>query len=79
MPGWLEHRHRGRGRVRPGRYGVGGDGLGSIRIPAAFCGLVGLKPSRERLPRDGIRSPVRTLDAVGPIARTADDCVRCGR
>jgi Asp-tRNA(Asn)/Glu-tRNA(Gln) amidotransferase A subunit family amidase len=56
------------------RYGVGGDGLGSIRIPAAFCGLVGLKPSRERLPRDGIRSPVRTLDAVGPITRTVDDC-----
>ena len=58
------------------RYGVGGDGLGSIRIPAAFCGLVGLKPSRERLPRDGIRSPVRTLDAVGPITRTVDDCAR---
>ncbi|MBS1117948.1 MAG: amidase [Deltaproteobacteria bacterium] len=58
------------------RYGVGGDGLGSIRIPAAFCGLVGLKPSRDRLPRDGIRSPVRTLDAVGPIARTVADCAR---
>lgn len=58
------------------RYGVGGDGLGSIRIPAAFCGLVGLKPSRTRLPRDGIRSPVRSLDAVGPIARTVDDCAR---
>jgi len=58
------------------RYGVGGDGLGSVRIPAAFCGLVGLKPSRTRLPREGIRSPVRTLDAVGPIARTADDCAR---
>ena len=58
------------------RYGVGGDGLGSIRIPAAFCGLVGLKPGRDRLPRDGIRSPVRTLDAIGPIARTAADCAR---
>ena len=58
------------------RYGVGGDGLGSIRIPAAFCGLVGLKPSRDRLPRQGIRSPVRTLDAVGPIARDAADCAR---
>jgi aspartyl-tRNA(Asn)/glutamyl-tRNA(Gln) amidotransferase subunit A len=58
------------------RYGVGGDGLGSIRIPAAFCGLVGLKPSRDALPRDGIRSPVRTLDAVGPIARTAADCAQ---
>jgi aspartyl-tRNA(Asn)/glutamyl-tRNA(Gln) amidotransferase subunit A len=56
------------------RYGVAGDGLGSVRIPAAFCGLVGLKPSRERLPRDGIRSPVRTLDAVGPIGRTVEDC-----
>ena len=58
------------------RYGVGGDGLGSVRIPAAFCGLVGLKPSRTRYPRDGIRSPVRTLDAVGPITRTVDDCAR---
>ena len=58
------------------RYAVGGDGLGSIRIPAAFCGLVGLKPTRDRVPRDGIHSPVRTLDAVGPIARTAADCAR---
>lgn len=56
------------------RWGVGGDGLGSIRIPAAFCGLVGLKPSRTRLEREGIRSPVRTLDAVGPITRTVEDC-----
>jgi aspartyl-tRNA(Asn)/glutamyl-tRNA(Gln) amidotransferase subunit A len=58
------------------RYAVGGDGLGSIRIPAAFCGLVGLKPTRTRLPREGIHSPVRTLDAVGPIARTVDDVAR---
>ncbi len=58
------------------RYGIGGDGLGSIRIPAAFCGLVGLKPGRTRYPRDGIRSPVRTLDSVGPITRTASDCAR---
>jgi Asp-tRNA(Asn)/Glu-tRNA(Gln) amidotransferase A subunit family amidase len=56
------------------RWGVGGDGLGSIRIPAAFCGLVGLKPTRTRLERKGIRSPVRTLDAVGPITRTVEDC-----
>lgn len=58
------------------RYGVGGDGLGSVRIPAAYCGLVGLKPTRDRLPRAGIQSPVRTLDAVGPITRTVDDCAR---
>lgn len=58
------------------RYAVGGDGLGSIRIPAAFCGLVGLKPTRTRLPRAGIHSPVRTLDAVGPITRDVLDCAR---
>ena len=56
------------------RWGVGGDGLGSIRIPAAFCGLVGLKPTRTRIERKGIRSPVRSLDAVGPITRTVEDC-----
>jgi Asp-tRNA(Asn)/Glu-tRNA(Gln) amidotransferase A subunit family amidase len=58
------------------RYGIGGDGLGSIRIPAAFNGLVGLKPSRDRYPHDGIRSPVRSIDAVGPITRTVSDCAR---
>jgi aspartyl-tRNA(Asn)/glutamyl-tRNA(Gln) amidotransferase subunit A len=58
------------------RYGVGGDGLGSVRIPAAFCGLVGLKPSQDALPRDGVRAPVRTLAQVGPMTRTVDDCVR---
>lgn len=56
------------------RWGVGGDGLGSVRIPAAFCGVVGFKPGRTRLERTGIRSPVRTLDAIGPITRTVEDC-----
>ncbi len=58
------------------RYGLGSDGLGSVRIPAAFCGLVGLKPGFGRLPTDGYRSPVRSLDSPGPIARTVDDCAR---
>jgi aspartyl-tRNA(Asn)/glutamyl-tRNA(Gln) amidotransferase subunit A len=58
------------------RYGVGGDGLGSIRIPSAFCGLVGLRPGRTSLPREGIASPVRTLDSIGPMTRTAEDCAR---
>ena len=58
------------------RYGLGSDGLGSVRIPAAFCGLVGLKPTHGRLPADGYRSPVASLDVPGPIARTVDDCAR---
>jgi aspartyl-tRNA(Asn)/glutamyl-tRNA(Gln) amidotransferase subunit A len=58
------------------RYGIGSDGLGSVRIPAAFCGLVGLKPTHGRVPADGYRSPVETLDVVGPLARTVDDCAR---
>ncbi len=58
------------------RYGLGSDGLGSVRIPAAYCGLVGLKPTHGRLPADGYRSPVVTLDVAGPIARTVDDCAR---
>ena len=58
------------------RYGVGGDGLGSVRIPSAFCGLVGLKPGQRALPRDGIHTPVQTLAQIGPMTRTAADCVR---
>lgn len=58
------------------RYGLGSDGLGSLRIPAAYCGLVGLKPTHGRLPADGYRSPVATLDVPGPIARTVADCAR---
>jgi aspartyl-tRNA(Asn)/glutamyl-tRNA(Gln) amidotransferase subunit A len=58
------------------RYGIGSDGLGSVRIPAAYCGLVGLKPTHGKLPADGYRSPVETLDVVGPLARTVDDCAR---
>jgi aspartyl-tRNA(Asn)/glutamyl-tRNA(Gln) amidotransferase subunit A len=56
------------------RYGVGGDGLGSVRIPAAFNGLVGLKPTHGRLPDEGYPSPAPTLDVPGPLARTVTDC-----
>lgn len=58
------------------RYGIGTDGLGSVRIPAAFCGLVGLKPGHRALPVDGCRSPAESLDGSGPITRTVDDCAR---
>lgn len=54
-------------------FAPGNDGGGSIRIPAAACGLVGLKPGRGRLPDDDTSSSVRNLATSGPIARTAAD------
>lgn len=61
------------------RYGLGSDGLGSVRIPAAFHGLVGLKPGMRAIPLDGYQSPIATLDMPGPIARTAEECARLWR
>ena len=49
------------------------DTGGSIRIPAAACGLVGLKPTRGEVATDGVVPLSRTLDHVGPIARTVTD------
>lgn len=51
----------------------GNDGGGSIRIPAAACGLVGLKPGRARLPDDVQGTEVRNLAVSGPLAQTAQD------
>jgi aspartyl-tRNA(Asn)/glutamyl-tRNA(Gln) amidotransferase subunit A len=52
---------------------LGTDTGGSIRIPAAACGVVGLKPTFGELPVDGIVPLSRSLDHVGPIARTVGD------
>jgi aspartyl-tRNA(Asn)/glutamyl-tRNA(Gln) amidotransferase subunit A len=52
---------------------IGTDTGGSIRIPAAACGLVGLKPTFGGIPTDGVVALGPTLDHVGPIARTVDD------
>ena len=51
---------------------LGTDTLGSIRIPASYCGVVGLKPGRGVLPTGGIVPLSPTLDTVGILARTVD-------
>ena len=53
---------------------LGSDTGGSIRIPAAFCGVTGLKPTFGRVSRHGAMPRVWSQDSVGPIARSADDC-----
>jgi len=53
---------------------LGTDTAGSIRIPASFCGVTGLRPSSGLVPNDGVVPVSWTFDAVGPIARSAEDC-----
>ena len=53
---------------------IGSDTGGSVRIPASLCGLVGFKPSRQRVPTGGAFPLSYTLDSIGPIARTVADC-----
>lgn len=52
---------------------LGTDTGGSVRIPAALCGLVGLKPTYGRIPLDGVVPLSKTLDSVGPLTRTVED------
>jgi aspartyl-tRNA(Asn)/glutamyl-tRNA(Gln) amidotransferase subunit A len=53
---------------------LGTDTGGSIRIPAAFCGLVGFKPTAHRVSLQGGVPLSRTLDSVGPLARSVGCC-----
>ncbi|QOZ38385.1 amidase family protein [Bradyrhizobium sp. CCBAU 53421] len=54
---------------------LGGDTVGSIRVPASFCGVVGFKPTTGRWPRNGVAPISHTLDTTGAFARSVEDCV----
>ncbi|MEQ9489374.1 MAG: amidase [Alphaproteobacteria bacterium] len=54
--------------------GIGTDTGGSCRIPAAYCGIVGYKPTQARVPREKVFPLARSLDSVGPLANTVDCC-----
>ena len=53
---------------------LGTDTGGSIRIPAAFCGVTGLRPTAGLVPNRGLFPVAPTFDAIGPLARSAEDC-----
>ncbi|MGO9703371.1 MAG: amidase [Xanthobacteraceae bacterium] len=55
---------------------IGSDTGGSVRIPAALCGIVGFKPSRQRVPTEGAFPLSTTLDSIGPLARSVADCAK---
>jgi len=58
-PGWLRHRQRD---------------LGSIVCPSAFCGISGLRPTYGRVSRAGAMALAYSMDKIGPMARSAEDC-----
>jgi aspartyl-tRNA(Asn)/glutamyl-tRNA(Gln) amidotransferase subunit A len=53
---------------------LGTDTAGSIRIPAAFCGVTGMRPSTGLVSTRGVVPTAWSLDAVGPLARSAEEC-----
>jgi aspartyl-tRNA(Asn)/glutamyl-tRNA(Gln) amidotransferase subunit A len=58
---------------------VGTDSAGSIRLPAACCGVVGFKPTWGLVPADGVFPLAPSFDTVGPMARTVGGCVELMR
>jgi len=55
---------------------IGSDTGGSVRVPAALCGIVGFKPSRQRVPTVGAFPLSTTLDSIGPLANSIADCAK---
>ena len=58
-------------------WALGTDTGGSVRVPAAFCGIVGFKPTIDTLPRQGVFPLSQSLDSVGILARSVDDARIC--
>ena len=54
---------------------LGSDTMGSIRLPAAYCGCFGLKPTQGTVSLDGVMPLAPSLDHVGPLSRTAEDAL----
>ncbi|WP_459655713.1 amidase family protein, partial [Achromobacter xylosoxidans] len=54
--------------------GIGSDTGGSVRIPAALCGLTGFKPSAWRVSMEGVLPLSASLDSIGPIAASVRCC-----
>ena len=65
-------RRGGRGGLVP--FAIGSETSGSILTPAAFCGVTGLRPTYGLVSRHGAMALCWTLDKLGPMCRTADDC-----
>src|SRR5699024_9279573 len=55
---------------------LGTDTGGSARIPAAFCGIAGLRPTHGTIPMDGIQPLAPSMDTPAVLARTARECAR---
>ncbi len=55
-------------------FAIGSETWGSIQFPAAFCGVTGLRPTYGRVSRHGAMALSWTMDKLGPLARTAEDC-----
>jgi aspartyl-tRNA(Asn)/glutamyl-tRNA(Gln) amidotransferase subunit A len=55
---------------------IGSDTAGSIRVPAALCGVVGFKPTQDRVPLAGSTPLAPSFDTIGPLARSVQDCAR---
>ena len=73
LGGRLVHRDGGRGRIPVVPFGIGTDVGGSVRLPSAWSGLTGLKPTAGTVPRTGVEPLSWTTETVGPIARSARD------